>query len=110
MTENKMLTVLKENSERIKTAAADAVLAKVVEDLRYHMPSALRDAINTFMEKEIAPEVTKALQSQKGAILSSVNEAADQIGKAVAEQLVANASKQLTGYKGGELLKRLVDD
>ena len=110
MTEDEMLDVLKVNSDRIKKAAADAVVEKVKEDLKYNMPDVLHNAVRTFMEEEIAPSVTQALQSQKGAILGSVNEAAGQIGQAVADQLVANASKQLTGYSGGEILKKLVDD
>lgn len=110
MTEAEMLEVLKENSERIKAASVEAVIEKVKSDLTYQMPTEIRSAVSQFMENEIAPAVVVSLQSQKGAILKSVEVAAAQIGAALAEKMVANASKQLVGYRGGEILKKLVDD
>lgn len=110
MTEDEMKEIFEANKELMKQAAIDAVIDKVSEDMRYHMPAAIREAISTFMVDEIAPSVTTALQSQKGEILKSVQVAASQIGAALSEQLVKNATKQMTGYRGGELLKKLVDD
>ncbi len=110
MTEDEMKEILNKNAERIKNAAVEAVIERVKEDLKYSMPEEIRNAIKGFMEAEIAPAVVKALQSQKGEILSAVKAASAQIGAALATQMVENATKQLTGYRGGELLKKLVDD
>ncbi len=110
MTEDEMKEIFEANKERMKQAALDAVVDKITEDMKYHMPDAIRKAIAEFMEKEVAPSVTKALQSQKGEILKSVQVAAAEIGAALSAQMVSNATKQLTGYRGGEILKKLVDD
>ena len=109
MTEDEMKDIFEAKKERMKQAALDAVIAKIGEDMKYHMPDAIRKAVAEFMEKEVAPSVTSALQSQKGEILKSVQVAAAEIGAALSAQMVENATKQLTGYSG-EILKKLVDD
>lgn len=110
MTEEEMKDIFEANKERMKKAALDAVIHKIGEDMKYHMPDAIRKAISEFMETEVAPSVTSALQSQKGEILKSVQVAAAEIGAALSAQMIENATKQLTGYRGGEILKKLVDD
>ena len=109
MTHEEMTIFLQENSERIKAAAADAMIDKIREDIRYGLPSEVKVVVNKFMVDEIVPEVRKALAGEKGAILASVSKAAAEIGDSLAKTMTENAMKNIVGYRGGELLKKLVD-
>lgn len=109
MTEDEMLALVKGNADKIKDAAINAVIKKVEDDLKYHMPSEIRDAISTFMAEEVAPAVVTELQSQKGQILKAVKDAGAQIGATLQAKLVENATENLTGWKGGDILKKLVE-
>ena len=110
MTHEEMTIFLQENSERIKAAAVDAMIDKIRENIRWGLPSEVQDVVNKFMVDEIAPEVSKALAGEKGAILASVAKAAAEIGDGIAKAMTENAMKNIIGYRGGELLKKLVDD
>jgi len=62
------------------------------------------------MKSEAATVVVKKIQSQNEAILAGVADVAQAIGDTLRDQIVINATKQLTGYSGGETLKKIVDD
>ena len=55
MTEDEMKDIFEANKERMKQAALDAVLEKIGQDMKYHMPDAIRKAVAEFMEKDVAP-------------------------------------------------------
>ena len=108
MDEKEIAEFLSKNSESMKKAAVDAVLDKIKRDLEWNMPAEIQQHVNTFMREEIAPEVVKALQGQKGEIVKAAISAASQIGDKLAETMVENAVKSLASYRSRELISNLV--
>ena len=107
MTEDEMKAFLSDNSERIKAAAVDAMIDKIRDNIRYGLPSEVHDVVSKFMKDEIAPAVADALKGEKSAIIASAVKGASEIGDALAKTMVENAVKNMTGYRGGEIIKSL---
>lgn len=109
MTEEDMKAYLAEHSERIKEAAVTAIISRITESIRYGLPDTVQKVVNDFMKDEVAPAVALALQSEKNGIIAAASKGAAEIGDALAKVMVENAVKNMTGYRGGEILKKLLD-
>lgn len=108
MNEAELAKFLEEHSEAMKKAATEAVLERIKRDLEWNMPPEVQKAVNTFMAEEIAPAVVKALHDQKGEIIKAAIKAASQIGDALAETMVTNATKSLASYSARDIITKLV--
>ena len=93
LTEDDLKTFLTENREAIHTEIKAKMIARLVENQRWEISSALATVVNTFVETEILPEVVKHLQAEKGVILSAAIKAASGIGDTIALKLTERAAK-----------------
>ena len=107
MTEDDLKDFISENSDRIKEAAVQSVIDRIQQDLRYQLPDSVRQVVSDFMTNEVAPAVAEALKGERGAIISAATKAASEIGDALSKKMVSDAVENLTGYRGGEVIKSL---
>lgn len=105
MDEKQLKDFLAENQEAMKKAATEAVLDKIKQDMQWSMPKVVQDAVNQFMVDEIAPAVVEALKSEKDGIVASACEAVAQIGDELSKVMIEKASENITGYRGGGIIK-----
>jgi hypothetical protein len=82
---------------------------KMVEQMEYAAGEKTKKAVNEFFDTEILPEVKKNLLANKQAILEELNKSTATIATEMVKQLTAKAVTNLTGYRGTEILKRLVE-
>lgn len=94
-----------ERKERMLKAAEEALHQKVTENFRWSLPDSISKVCNEFVETEVAPKVREHLLANKGAIIEAAKAAADDIGKKLAEQMVARAEKNLDGYSARALIE-----
>ena len=107
MTEEELGEFIKLNSDRIKEAAIEACIAKIKDNVRYGLPDSVQAVVNDFMKDEVAPAVAIALKDQKAGIIKSATAGAAKIGDELSKVMVENAIKNLTGYRGGDIIKTL---
>ncbi|MDC0657076.1 hypothetical protein N6L27_03605 [Leisingera sp. SS27] len=108
MTEEELSKFLTDNSARIKEAAVEACIEKVRDNIRFGLPSSVQDVVSAFMKDEVAPAVAKALAGEKGAIIAAAVSGAAKIGDELSKTMVENAVKNMTGYRGSEIIKDLM--
>lgn len=100
--------LVQDNLPDLQAVALEAIKQNVKASIGYAMPAAVKEVIAKFMADEIAPAVAKMLAAEKGAILEGVRAATGQIGVALGEQMVKNATEALTSYSGKEIVSKLV--
>lgn len=96
-----------ERRARLMKAADLALQQKITDEFKWSLPSTVSDVCTKFIEEEVAPEVLKHLMTNKGVIVSSAIEAADQIGAHLAEELVKKAVSNLSGYRMSSIAKEI---
>lgn len=109
MNEKELASFIEENSDRIKEAAVEACIEKVKDSIKWGLPASVQDVVATFMKEEVAPAVKEALVDEKGAIIAAAVKGASEIGDALSKTMVENAVSNLTGYRGGDIIKKLMD-
>lgn len=108
MNEKELADFIEQNSTRIKEAAVEACIEKVKENIRWGLPSSVQDVVAEFMKDEVAPAVKEALAHEKGAIIKAAVKGAAAIGDELSKTMVEKAVANLTGYRGGEIIKDLM--
>lgn len=109
MDEKALKEFMAENQDAMKKAAADAILEKIKQDISWRMPDVVQTAVNEFMEDEIVPAVVKVLKSEKIGIIASAAKAASEIGDHLSKTMIENAVKNVEGYRGGDIIKKLFE-
>lgn len=107
MTEQELTEFLETNKAEILAASKAAIIERVTESVRYSLPSGVSEIVSTFMKEEIAPEIKKHLEGQKGAIVAASIKAAASIADDLAKVLVEKAAANMNGYRLSEITKAL---
>ena len=107
MNERELKEFLDANKEAIAEASKNAIIEQVTRSVQYSLPSGVSEIVSTFMKEEIAPEIKKHLEGQKGAIVEASIKAAASIADDLAKALVEKAAKNMEGYRLGEITKAL---
>lgn len=107
MTEEDLKKFLDDNKAAILEAGKAAIIEKITEQMKWHLPDVVGNTVSTFLKDEIAPEVEKYLKDQKGAILQAVCTGASQIGDQLAQTMVKSAAEAMTSYRSREIFKAL---
>ena len=100
--------LVQDNLPDLNAAALEAIKGRIKQEIGWQIPQPVQAELSRFMAEEVAPEVAKMLAAEKGAILEGVRQATAGIGKALADQMLVNATKVLTDYSGRELIAKLV--
>jgi hypothetical protein len=100
--------LVQDNLPDLQSVALDAIKKNIATHLGWEIPAEVRKVVAEFMAKEIAPAVAAHLASEKGAIIEAVKVAVGQIGVALGEQMVKNATEALTSYSGKDIVSKLV--
>lgn len=97
------------SKEDILKDVIDNLKERMVHDIKYSSNDAVEKAIKEFIDKEIVPEIKKTLNANKETLLIEMNRAAITVGTEVAKMIVTKSTTNLTGYRGNEILKKLME-
>lgn len=100
---------IKENEAQIKKAAADALRERIVSQLTWSLGDTITPLVKKFFTDELEADVSQALMESKPVIMeqlrSSIAACAAEIGVKMQETL----TKNLTGYRGGDIIKKMFE-
>lgn len=97
MTEEDLKEFLEANKAEIQAQVKQRLIDGLLVDHKWTMREQIGDVVSEFMKAEIMPAVREHLASEKGAILEAAIKAASEIGNLLAQQIVTQATKNLTG-------------
>ncbi len=109
ISEEEIKNALAKSKQSIINAVVEHLKERLIHDIKYASNDAVEKEIKSFIDTEIVPETRKNLQENKAVILQQLNQAAVTIGAEVAKTLVSKAVTNMTGYRGTEILKKLVE-
>lgn len=95
MTEEYLKQFLEANKAEVQAQVKERLINGLLANHSWTMRDQISEVVAEFMKTEIMPEVRAYLVSEKSAILEGAIKAASGIGDMIAQQLVANAAKNI---------------
>lgn len=108
MTEEELEAFLAENKDFVMRGVREAILVKVGEYVKWNLPDSIGQTVKTFIEKEIAPEVAKALADQKGVLVEAAKKSAAQMSDALCKTMMEQVVKGLNGHRAEDVFKAMM--
>jgi hypothetical protein len=108
MTTDELSKFLEDNRDAVLDATRKAVLEKVTESVRWNLPDTIHQTVASFLKDEIAPEVAKMLQEQKGPILEAAKKSAAALSDELAKRMMETVTTNLDGYRAEKVFKALL--
>lgn len=105
---NEIQKILTDNQDQIVADIRQELVKRVTQNFGWEFESLVKKTVQEFYVEQIAPEIVKYLAGEKGVIIESVKGGCAQIGAKLAETMIINASKALTGYSGSDIIGKLV--
>lgn len=90
-----------------KESISKAIQERLQEDIAQNICWKVQDIVKEQVLAIIEPDIKELIESEKQAILEGVKESLPEIAKAVSAALVASATKNLNGYGGTDIMKKL---
>lgn len=107
MNEAELKAFLEENTVEINARIRDKILERVVEEYKWNIEGEVSKAVNEWVASDIVPEVIKALDNEKGAIVTKCVGACAEIGDILAKEMIATATKNVTSYNFRYIAEKL---
>ena len=108
ITEDKIREIMEHSSEDIKESIEATVVNAVIDRINWKISDAMDELVKEFIEIEIVPEIKIILAANKNQIIEGLSSATIDISKAMFDKMVENATKNLIGYKGDDIMKKLL--
>ena len=108
ITEDKIKEIIDKSSQNIKESIEKTVVNTVIDRLNWKISDAMDELVKEFIETEIAPEIKTILAANKDQIINGLSLATIDVSKAMFDKMVENATKNLIGYKGDDIIKKLL--
>ena len=108
ISEEKIKEIMEQSSEDIKASVEKTIIDGVVQRINWKMSDAVDKCLSDFIETEIVPEINKTLYKNKDVIIERLSTATIDISKVMFDKMVENATKNLTGYNGDDIMKKLL--
>lgn len=108
--EEQIKEILEKQTETIKKMTEDKIKESIAGCFHYAITENLEILIENFIKKELAKDIKKMLVEIKPDILLSLKDAVVKGVAVIGKKMVENMTKNIVGYSGGEILKKLVDD
>ena len=109
ITDKEIRAALSKSKEDIINNVVDTLKERMIHEIKYGSNNAVELAIKEFIDVEIIPELKKSLHTNKATILEELNKAAIAIGAEVAKTIQGKAISNMTGYRGTEIMKKLLE-
>jgi hypothetical protein len=109
ITEKDIKAALSKSKDDITKAVVESLKERMIHDIKYASNDAVEKTIKEFIDAEIVPEIKSTLRLNKAAMLEELNKAAITIGTEVAKIITTKAIANLTGYRGTEIIKKLME-
>lgn len=92
-----------------KKNIAAAIKEKLQVEISNTIGWQVQDLVKKHALEVLNEDIKSIIEEQKDQILQGIKEGLPGIAKALSEQMVANAVKNLNGYGGREIFKKLFD-
>lgn len=100
---------LKEAQPDIVASIKKELQEKMLQHITYSMESEIETEVKKFVQTEIVPDIRKTLETQKPEIIQAATEGAVMIVEEMISAMVTKAKSNLSGYRGSEILKKLME-
>lgn len=98
------------HKDRLMHAALGALEDQIKAQFQWRLPDVIAKECNDFLAEHVVPEIRAHLIARKGVIIEAAKNAADDLGKSIASQIVSKAAKNMeTNYKSSAVMKALFD-
>ena len=102
--------ILEKNKEVLAAQIEAITKDQLKEAMEYQADEVVRDAVNNFMEKEIAPALKKQLKEYKAVVLAELATHLEKIIAELGKQMFEKAKKNMaTSWEFGKIIKALFD-
>ena len=91
-----------------KEAIASLVKAKTEESIASSIIYQVSDMVKTHAVAALNESIKEIVEAQKAQILAGVKDGLPGLAKAISEAIMVNAVKNLNGYQGQDILKKLI--
>ena len=108
ITEDKIREIMEQSSEDIKESIESTVVNAVIDRINWKISDSMDELVKEFIETEIVPEIKIILAANKNQIIEGLSSATIDISKVMFDKMVENATKNLIGYKGDDIMKKLL--
>jgi hypothetical protein len=95
MTEEDLKQFLEDNKADIKAQVRQKLIDGLLANHSWTMRETISEIVGQFMKDEIAPGVREYLAGEKSAILEAAIKSASEVGNMLAQNMVAQATKNL---------------
>lgn len=109
LNEDIIKTALKEAQPDIIAGIKKELQDKMMQHIIYSMETEIEAEVKRFVADEVVPEIRKSLEVQKPEIISAATTAAIIITKEMIVAITTKAKSNMQGYRGSEILKRLME-
>ena len=99
--------IIGDNKDAIKKTIETTIADTVIEQLTWKLKYEVEEVVNTFFDEEIKPEIKTILLQNKDAIIEEVSKASIEVASLITAEIVKKATKNMTTYSGGEILRKL---
>ena len=82
---------------------------ELVDKVKYALYDSINEEVKKFVTEEIIPTIVKDLKDNKEEMLIQFEDSITKVVKALAESMVAKATKGLDSYRLGDIIKKLFD-
>jgi len=109
ISEKEIQAALSNSKKQIVDSIVEHLKERMIHDIKYASNDRVELAIKEFMDNEIIPEFKKSLHTNKAFILKELENTSVSIGTEVSKAVMAKVIANMHGYRGGEILKKLVE-
>lgn len=110
LTETQTKEIIDGAMEQIKNGVVEEAKSHISWVTKDAVEMKIREVINKWVEKEVAPELVVSLNKNKSAIMSAAVMSAQDVAKLLADVMTKKLAENLTtSYKRNNILKALFD-
>ena len=100
-------SLLDESQDQIIKDVRAKIVERVSGNYEWEIAKLVNEQVKDFFAAEVAPELVKALQGEKGAIIEAAKSASANIAVKLAETMTKKAIENMDGYSFRNLVKEL---
>lgn len=107
ISEEQIKDIMEKQSENIKDKIETTITNTLVNRLNWNMSESINKLVDEFFKEEIEPHIKQTLVKNKNAIINEMSKGTIDISQLLVSSLVERATKNLTGYNGNDIIKKL---